>query len=214
MSDQPDNLLKRSVSQVEQGFTFSRSKRFATVVKSPEFYNIPRALNKRGTIFGSEKRSSLFPESNSPGPSHYNPSQSFSKLGKVISESNVGYRMKYPKNISPGPGTYLINRSLVGPKYSIKGRHKKPELPVSPSGASYNPNFSVVLENKYSKISFGYGEKNGPTKSKIAPGPGSYSIPVFFPKLSLSKTISPKEVTLKTNLKSGLISLKSNPSVK
>lgn len=214
MSEQSSPTLKRSVSQMEQGYTFSRSKRFTTITKSPEFYNIPRALNKRGTIFGSEKRSSLFPESNSPGPSHYNPNHSLSNLGKIINDSNVGYRLKYPKNASPGPGSYIINRNLDGPKFSIKGRHKKTEPPVSPSGATYNPNFSMVLTSKYSQISFGYGKKTDPSKGKIFPGPGSYSVPAIFPKINLSKTISSKEVVMKKSSMPGRSLLKSNHLIK
>ena len=188
--------LRRSSSSSE-GFTFSRSNRFISCSQSPGFYEINRTLNKKGTIFGTEKRPDLFTrkEVSSPGPSHYSPVRLNISKGKIVFQANVGERHKLSEDHSPGPGAYKIKREVQGPKFTFQKKYKKKQPEVTPSGANYNPNFTTVRKNQYSSISFGYGNKHDPCKGKIKPGPGDYVLPSYFPKVNainskLSRTSS------------------------
>lgn len=173
--------LHRSLSSTE-GYSFAKSGRFRDNSESPGFYNIPRHLNKRGTIFGSEKRPEFVKPDVDPGPNYYVPSSMKTQAGK-ISPSHLGARLKLEKNSSPGPGSYAIRRDLEGPKFSFQMKYKKKEPDVTPSASNYNPNFTYIENKTHSKIGFGYGNKIDPSKGKFAPGPGTYSLPIFFPKI-------------------------------
>jgi hypothetical protein len=189
MAERKSLVLQRSLSSTE-GFSFNRSDRFSKDNQSPGFYNISRGLNKRGTIFGSEKRPEFIKTTITPGPCNYSPLPSKVPAGK-ISPSNLGARLLKGKNSSPGPGSYIINRDLEGPKYSFQKKYKRKEPQATPSAANYNPNFSYVADKTYSGISFGYGNKVDPSKGKKVPGPGSYSLPIFFPKIKKEITQFP-----------------------
>lgn len=196
MARQSPAELRRS-SSTSEGFTFSRSNRFLSCSQSPGFYEINRTLNKRGTIFGTEKRPDLFTRKEilSPGPSHYSPTHLNNSKGKIVYQAKVGERNKLSEDHSPGPGTYKIKRDVEGPKFTFQKKYKKKDPEVTPSGANYNPNFTTVRKNQYASISFGYGNKHDPCKGKIKPGPGDYMLPSCFPKVhghnhKLSRTSS------------------------
>ena len=143
--------LRRSLSSASEGFSFSRSNRFASFSNSPGFINHPSSLVKQGAVFGRAKRPELFQPPLSPGPDHYSPNHSPDVKGKTISRSSFNTRIKLPDNNSPGPGAYNINRELRGPKYSIPKSEFKKMIEITPSGACYNPCYSFVASNKQSK---------------------------------------------------------------
>lgn len=144
--------LRRSLSSASEGFSFTRSNRFVSGSNSPGFINHPSTLDRKSAVFGKARRPELFHPPISPGPDHYSPNHSpDNKGGRTISRSNINNRIRLPENNSPGPGAYNINRELRGPKYTIPKSEFKKIIEITPSSACYNPCYSFVANNKYSK---------------------------------------------------------------
>jgi hypothetical protein len=150
-----------------------------------DFYSIPVQHNRRSTSFGFGKRTEIKIETKSPAPGHYTLPEICSK-GRKISTSNLGARLKFEETDSPGPGSYSLKPPSEGPSFSFKPKPKAKEIEVTPSAGNYNPNFACIDTKSFSKISFGYGHKTVFSKNKDIPGPGSYSVPSFFPVLKSS----------------------------
>lgn len=205
------NVLKRSQTTVEKSFTFTRSDRFRKNTEKPiGFYDIPPIHNKRSTSFGIGERTKFTVESSAPPPGQYNPLDITATKGRKISTSNLDARLKLPTTDSPGPGTYTVIHKTDGPSFTLKPRLKKKNVEVTPSAGNYNPVFTSVEKKSFSKIGFGYGHKTVFARNLEIPGPGTYSVPSFFPsiKSSLPHKFKPGnkliEKILSKQLKSGV----------
>ena len=188
--------LIKSNTAIDVSFSFPKSSRFrsSNKEKSCGFYSIPTAFDKRSCSFGSGKRSDLVIDTCSPPPDRYNP-RSAQTPSITISRSGLGERLiLFPKQ-SPGPGEYSIAPLESGPKYTMFQKYKKKKADDSPCAANYNPNFKILQNNTYSSIGFGFGKKSGKITLSDAPGPGSYTLPSLFPKLTYN---SPHSFTRNT----------------
>ena len=184
--DQNDKAkFNRSFTNVDVSFSFPKSPRFRKSSKemTTSFYSIPTAFSKRSCSFGYGKRSTLINLTVSPPPTKYSPKQT-EKQGITISKSGIGQRLNLKPVVSPGPGAYSITHPQDGPMYTMWPRYTSKEIEVSPSSHDYTPNFKVVMKNQYSGTSFGIGKKGAGVRNLGLPGPGSYSLPVFFPNIS------------------------------
>lgn len=180
--------LNRSFTSTDYSFSFPKSQRFRRLVKekTSTFYTIPTGFNKRSTSFGFGRRSELILKTDAPSPDKYNPDINDSR-GITISRAGKGGRLKTTPVNSPGPGTYSITPNQEGPKYTMFQKYSKKVPEETPSSFNYNPNFKIGMKNNYGGIGFGFGKKREEIKKDNSPGPGSYSLPVFFPKLIQSK---------------------------
>lgn len=186
MSSSASEILKRSFTMTDTSFTFSRSNRFRHSTEKPvDFLLVEPQPNRRSTSFGFGKRTELKVESSAPPPGSYTLPETLTK-GRRISTSNIGARLIFQDSFTPGPGSYSQKSQPEGPSFSFKPRPKTKELEVTPSAGNYNPNFSLVEANSYTKIGFGHGHKTIFSRNKEIPGPGSYSVPSLFPCIKSS----------------------------
>jgi len=187
MDSVPSSGMKRSQTVVEKSFTFTRSDRFRKTTEKPiGFYDVRPMHNKRSTSFGIGERTKFTIDSSAPPPGQYNPLDINATKGRKISISNIDARLKLPTNDSPGPGTYSVILKTDGPSFTLKPKLKKRDIEVTPSAGNYNPVFTSVEKKSFSKIGFGYGHKTIFARNLEIPGPGTYSVPSFFPSIKSS----------------------------
>jgi hypothetical protein len=94
----------------------------------------------------------------------------------------------YERKITPGPGTYNINKLSHSPKY--KFGQFIPTLYESdvPGPGSYEPNLDVAYKPISKKITFGVGERTCFANYR-APGPGTYE--------DSSRAVYPRTTTIR-----------------
>ena len=136
-------------------------------------------------------------DSAAPPPGQYNPLDISASKGRRISTSNIDARLKLPTTDSPGPGTYSVIYQSDSPSFTLKPRLKNKDIEVTPCAGNYNPVFTSVEKKPFSKIGFGFGHKTIFAKNLEIPGPGTYSVPSFFPTI---KTSTPHSFSRQKNV--------------
>ena len=112
-----------------------------------QIYNIPDALNKKGTSLGFGKKYEA-PIDKNPGPGQYSPKTRVNigcklALGREVinNQQNVISGLFIPKSYTQtGPGQHQKNSSTLSRvKYSMGRKLKDKDLPNYPSPGHYNP---------------------------------------------------------------------------
>ena len=190
-----------SLQNSSKAVSFTKSDRFKLVYRKPEsdsIFSFNSTLNKRFTTQGYSSKWDLVNRKNVPGPKYNLSGSSFFNKNKATS---IGKKIptRY-ETFTPGVGEYDVLRNMEESKererikVAIKGRHgffydddlKMKKFCVSPQ--NYLVNYKPVFNLRYTKVSFGKGEKFDYIDSrKSYPGPGSYNLPSVFDKSRKSK---------------------------
>lgn len=107
---------------------------------------------------------------------------------------------------TPGPGAYELRQKIGdSPSFSFKSRTFVKSRAQTPPPGSYNPNFTLVSNGRYTNIGFG---KRTPTREtgSDTPGPGTYDL-VQITSYDKNSTISSKPKSAKRALSLDLSSI-------
>ena len=166
---------RSSLHKQTESWSFSRASRFPKIRVQgvTPFLPVPSTFVNHGAGMGYGKRFDFaqgLRHRQSPAPGIYTP-QLQDKLRKI----DFGYKYPFIDYGIPGPGHYKLEKPLgqTRPKYSFRGRLKL-SLPKeeSPSPLSYSPR--KPSSTRFSKIGFGYGDRNFLSQLADTPGPGAY----------------------------------------
>lgn len=182
------NALRNSHSQ----WSFSKAERFKKlrIDNSAKMLLLPSTIGAKTSTFGFGERKPLqiVYGKDSPAPTVYRAKSQFElhpNKGKSIGESYACYKKVHMPGLNtrtdelPGPGTYE-SKTMLGQNsrhFSLKSRVKPADSASrdNPPPNTYNPEFKLTEQDKFSKINFGFGGRPNVTGCvNENPGPGTY----------------------------------------
>lgn len=207
------NISANALRNAHSQWSFSKAKRFKDLKfdNTPKMLLLPSTLNAKTSTFGygnKEPLKMIFGK-DSPPPTLYRSRSQFDYTpgaGKTIGQSYAVYKKVHMPGLNtrsneiPGPGTYEQKTTLGANslKFSLKSRIKAADSATrdNPPPNNYSPTHCMTEENKFEKITFGFGSRPNVTgRINENPGPGTYRIPSVFdkfkkiPNASLLKTL-------------------------
>lgn len=193
--------------------SFTKAPRFNGLQISREAFtdlHLPSSLKTSSTSLGYGKKIVMSEITSKeyvhyPAPNHYNlkgcadsalkKKFSFGESRAAVAKAWLPGQTTLPPELAkelPGPGEYDINRDNFGlPKTTMKLKGKMFNEHVSdnappPNYYTYKTDF--VENQRYAKISFGYGKKYDFTKTNnYNPGPAQYRLPSIWDKYDRSR---------------------------
>ena len=183
-----NHSLNHSISK--QMYTFPKSKRFSTGLKSCSsttfYYNLPKVASMRATSLGFGTKSD-FTKAKNYNPPFYHIHRLFDyNDGSPHYSFGVSRHLNRSSDISPGPGKYNTSKPFGSdaPKYSIEKKY--PVISYSilenvPGPGTYNNGSKIfgkyVLSNIKNSSSVGFThEKRFRQHLDVTPGPNAYKL--------------------------------------
>jgi len=202
LSTRPHTTVKHTVSQVfgESATTLTRSVPTWSFSKAIRFQykknwtsDVPllelgSTLGKRATSQGYGTRTQ-YKSPDTPAPDTYELKSTLTscrspRIMKAIKETVGRDTWKYDKEI-PGPGKYYSNKGFLAKNKGVKLKSRLKEVDIkdrNPPPGTYNPQNTLTFRNRFSAVTFGFGDRYDFTDTKVKefPSPGSYEIPSVF----------------------------------
>ena len=138
---------------------------------------------------GTEKRGKLN-MSYTPGVGKYNVTSSSSFINGPKYTMKAKNNNSTNKDESPGPADYFPKEKNESPKYSMRPKHSKIKIEITPGPCDYNNETDCIVHN----IKFGKDKRTSKIKNTCSPGPGKYEYKVdalnrTIPQITFTKEI-------------------------